>query len=524
MKKLLYSILTIAICLFITGKIQAATLTVCASGCSYTTIQSAITASSTGDTIKLGPGSYPGFTLNKQVTIVGENYNQTNPRANTSKITSTITVNGNWAWDQGPVFTGLSLHDAAYAIIGFAPYTIQYSHIVADGNDGVSFEPGGGGIVRGNIIEHTGDDCIDVDNQTKDIVIENNQMLDCGQDGIEIRQMNDPIASRITLTFRNNIVDVTGQDGMQIMDYNNFTNRRYILQRNIFRSNGKAAIGLMVGDVTQENYSAAAMPEPLYAINNTFINNDAAISGGANLIAINNIFSGQRTFDLKAVGGRSKIMNSVFATAPKLQGTNNLDTASTRTGDPKLDTSFVPQSGSSAIDAGIASYSHSYVFNSNNFTDEVINYQTGTDFSGSAPDIGAKESNFTVTPIVTVTPTLNPTITTIATPTLTISNSPTPILSPTGTFSCPKKYIGDSDCKQTSQGVYKVDLLDYAIWYSEFIGGCSESTLAKCGSDADGNGNAMDANFNFPGTSYMLTDTKVDVFDYAVWIQGFLVQ
>lgn len=87
--------------------------------------------------------------------------------------------------------------------------------------------------------------------------------------------------------------------------------------------------------------------------------------------------------------------------------------------------------------------------------------------------------------------------------------------------SCAKKNIGDADCKPDPQGKY-VNLLDYAIWYSEFIKGCSSTNLAACGTDQDGDGNAMDANFNYPGTSYIATDTAVTVFDYAVWIQGYL--
>ncbi|MBP9668084.1 hypothetical protein KBD87_04780, partial [Candidatus Saccharibacteria bacterium] len=87
--------------------------------------------------------------------------------------------------------------------------------------------------------------------------------------------------------------------------------------------------------------------------------------------------------------------------------------------------------------------------------------------------------------------------------------------------SCAKKYIGDADCKPDPQGKY-VNLLDYAIWYSEFIKGCSSTNLTACGTDQDGDGNAMDANFNYPGTSYIATDSAVTVFDYAVWIQGYL--
>jgi len=38
---------------------HAATLTVCASGCSYDSIQEAIDAAATGDTIAIAPGTYP---------------------------------------------------------------------------------------------------------------------------------------------------------------------------------------------------------------------------------------------------------------------------------------------------------------------------------------------------------------------------------------------------------------------------------------------------------------------------------
>lgn len=86
---------------------------------------------------------------------------------------------------------------------------------------------------------------------------------------------------------------------------------------------------------------------------------------------------------------------------------------------------------------------------------------------------------------------------------------------------CAKKNIGDADCRADTTGK-SVTILDNAIWYGEFIGNCSNVNLAGCGSDNDTNGYAMDANFNYPGTNYIATDNKVDVFDYAVWIQGFL--
>lgn len=104
-----------------------------------------------------------------------------------------------------------------------------------------------------------------------------------------------------------------------------------------------------------------------------------------------------------------------------------------------------------------------------------------------------------------------------------ITATPTLLPSITGGVSCNSKYKGNSDCKNNAAGK-AVDLLDYAIWYSEFIGGCSETNINGCGVNADGQGTAMDANFNFPGSSHFATDMKVDVFDYAVWIQGFTSQ
>jgi parallel beta-helix repeat protein len=52
---------------------RAAAITVCASGCNYTTIQEAIDAASPGDTINVGAGIYAGqINVNKSVTILGD--------------------------------------------------------------------------------------------------------------------------------------------------------------------------------------------------------------------------------------------------------------------------------------------------------------------------------------------------------------------------------------------------------------------------------------------------------------------
>ncbi|CAN5121694.1 hypothetical protein BH09PAT2_BH09PAT2_11210 [soil metagenome] len=153
----------------------------------------------------------------------------------------------------------------------------------------------------------------------------------------------------------------------------------------------------------------------------------------------------------------------------------------------------------------------------------------------------------TAIPTNTISPTTTPTVTVTPFPTVIISHVPTISLTPSVSLSpthqpsptltslisptltptiqpgsnCLKKNIGDADCASDPHG-HAVTILDYAIWYSEFIKECSNSNLAACGSDVDKNGSAMDANFNYPGTNYILNDTKVDSFDYAIWIQGFV--
>lgn len=53
--------------------IDAAATTVCADGCDYTSIQTAVNAATAGDTITVGAGTYAGFTVDKLLSILGPN-------------------------------------------------------------------------------------------------------------------------------------------------------------------------------------------------------------------------------------------------------------------------------------------------------------------------------------------------------------------------------------------------------------------------------------------------------------------
>ncbi len=54
------------------GEVQAATVSMCASGCDYSTIQAAVTGASAGDTINVSAGTYAeNVVVDKQLSIIG---------------------------------------------------------------------------------------------------------------------------------------------------------------------------------------------------------------------------------------------------------------------------------------------------------------------------------------------------------------------------------------------------------------------------------------------------------------------
>lgn len=75
----------------------------------------------------------------------------------------------------------------------------------------------------------------------------------------------------------------------------------------------------------------------------------------------------------------------------------------------------------------------------------------------------------------------------------------TPQLTDPPSSACATKSSGDSDCNST------ISLSDFAEWRSEYLG--------DMGADRDGDGNAMDADFN--------GDAKVTLADYQVWVNGY---
>jgi hypothetical protein len=79
---------------------------------------------------------------------------------------------------------------------------------------------------------------------------------------------------------------------------------------NIIEKTKMAAIGCMSDGNTKEDYQAADIPERIYLINNTMVNNHYGVVGGDNIIVLNNIIMDTKKIALKKNDGKSIVMNN----------------------------------------------------------------------------------------------------------------------------------------------------------------------------------------------------------------------
>lgn len=100
-------------------------------------------------------------------------------------------------------------------------------------------------------------------------------------------------------------------------------------------------------------------------------------------------------------------------------------------------------------------------------------------------------------------------------PTVVVTMTP----SPTGGVGlCQRKSQGDATC----DGV--VDLIDFEVWRKEHFSACSQSAPHNCQTDEDGDGQLMDANYNFPGSGQVFIDTLVNLLDFESWRKTFFAR
>jgi hypothetical protein len=349
---------------------------------SYPGIQVAIDAAQNGDTLRVSPGTYAGgLTISGKAVVLASDYIFTGDPG----VIPQTTIDGG-----APILTiqasagaattvrGLTFRNGDYQLINFAP-TIQVldCQFIDGGGDQVSFE-GAGGLVRDCFFDNAGDDGIDVDGASHP-TLEHNTILNAGNDGIEIR-LHAYTGATLEILIRDNAISGSTEDGIQLIDYAGTSSRRFRIEGNTLANNGKAGLGCMADGNSSENFAGAPLVEPVELIGNTLSGNPHGLTGGDNMLVMNNIFVGAAQIGVKRVTGSSLVTyNDFWGNGTDLSG-SNLDPGTTLYQQPLLDTNYDLQTGSPCIDAGAASI----VWNGGTVS--------APPYTGSAPDLGAHES------------------------------------------------------------------------------------------------------------------------------------
>ena len=438
----------------------------------YPTIQAAINASKPGDIIQVRAGTYAeNIVLDRAVTLTAETFDAANPANNRTIIdggTGAATISIPTSLTQMPIIRGFVIRGGGSGILASSPFIAELNLFISPGIQ-VNYQWGSGGVNRSNVYFKAGDDAIHMDAIDRPILIENNRILYAGDDGIEVNLQDKPYPPAPTeFDIWNNMIIGSREDGVQFVDYPNDpqdTNRRFLLVGNLIANSQKAGIGLMPNANTVEDYSGAPVVEAIRVINNTFYGNNHGISGGANLVAINNIITnsaGRGVWKVQGPPGFNSVVaytlffnNAVDADQTTLgvgiiTGQDPLFAAMPNPGPDgtweTVDDDFsglLLQGTSPAIDKGVSQYAAA--------NGELVPPSPLTGFVGAAPDLGWREfgSPIVITPTASpipsptsVTATIAPTLTfTPITPTATVVTltplptttaiPPSPIPSPT---------------------------------------------------------------------------------------------
>ena len=350
----------------------------------YSGIQAAIGAAQSGDTVLVSPGTYVGgLTISGKTITLASNYIST---GNPNDIMQT-TIDGG-----SPILTiqasvgaattirGLTFRNGDYQLVNYARrVNILDNRFIDGGGDEVSFE-GAGGLVRDCFFDNAGDDGIDADDAS-DPTILNNTILNAGNDGIEIR-LHSFTGPALEIFIHGNVISGATEDGIQLIDYAGASNRVFKIEGNVFANNGKAGLGCMADGNSTENFAGAPLVEQVRVIGNTFSGNPHGLTGGDNMLVMNNIFVGAAQIGVKRVAGSSQVTyNDFWSNGTDYTG-SNVDVGTTVVQNPLLDANHDLQAGSPCIDAGAASI----VWNG-------ITVRTPPYF-GDAPDLGAHETAF----------------------------------------------------------------------------------------------------------------------------------
>jgi parallel beta-helix repeat protein len=352
----------------------------------YPTIQDGLKAAADRDTVLVAPGLYSGQIKFETKNIFLASWFLTT--GNARYISETILDGADSTVIKvshlvGPATTimGFTIRNGRDGINPRGKFRALYNHFYNCG-DGIDYERGSGGLCAYNLIENNKGEGLDLDSDVN-IVIEDNIIRNNGEDGIEI-QLQDYTGPRASYAIRRNLIYGNGQNGIQLVGHPGPSNRVFYIERNVIYDNGAVGLGCTSNGNTMETYEGASLLERIYLFNNTFAGNNYGMAGGDNVIALNNLFVGNKAVAMKNVDGNSIVAYSNFWLNGDDFENCNRDKPTILHTPPFLDENYNLTPGSGCIDRGTAFFA---------WLDETALNLPPTSFSGRAPDIGAFETN-----------------------------------------------------------------------------------------------------------------------------------
>lgn len=353
----------------------------------FVTIQEAVNAANENDIVILSRGTYiltESVVINKPITLASEFINSKNEEdINATIITSDLqldplvqyTITANNALCQGITFK-----DARKQLTLECEYIeVLNCRFLDNTSDALNIEAAGGYFAY-NYFENNGDEAIDADDSL-DWIAEYNTIINPGDDGFEIRLHNNDRSERLHI-IRNNYISGADEDGIQLIDYDGDSGRKFRIHNNIIRNSAMVGLGCTRNGNTVEDFEGSYMEEETLVFNNVFDNNNYGITGANSMAVINNIIVNNETLGLKKLDNNSYAdYNCLFNNGENFDNVtvdfNNIFV------DPLLKTDYALQAASPCIDAG-ESYS-----NKNGLIIEIPEQY----IFGDGVDIGAKEFN-----------------------------------------------------------------------------------------------------------------------------------
>lgn len=188
--------------LLLSGSTQATTLTVCHNGCEYSSIQAAIDASRSGDTIEVHSGTYlENVKLNKQLKLLGVNTKGMKPTIDASYYDSPISIStdgvhiegfnvthscNSWSCAGINGETNISVirdvtatknHDGIQ--LSHSNYnTIEDNYVFNNTQEGIALDYSESNVIKNNEVYNQSNSAIDLGSNCTSNVVENNSIHD----------------------------------------------------------------------------------------------------------------------------------------------------------------------------------------------------------------------------------------------------------------------------------------------------------------------------------------------------------